>query len=99
MWLQLPPGQVRILVVGLVPSFVIIDGVNDLDLTRDLMTCVFGRSGWQNTSRLSGTGQMFLLYLGDRLQSRNKSISPFSYLGSHGIGQESRPQLTGHRGV
>lgn len=40
MWLQLPPGQVRILVDGLVPSFIIIHGVNDLDLTREMMTCI-----------------------------------------------------------
>lgn len=40
MWLQLPPGQVRILVDGLVPSFIIIHGMNDLDLTREMMTCM-----------------------------------------------------------
>lgn len=40
MWQQFPPGQVRILVDGLVPSFVIIDGASDLDLTRDMKICV-----------------------------------------------------------
>lgn len=99
MRLQLPPRHVGILIDGLMPSFVMIDGVNDLDLTREMMTFVFRRSGWQNMSRLSGTGKMFHLYQGDRLQSRNKIISPVAYLGSYAIDHKSRLQLTGHRDV
>ena len=47
---------------------VIVDGVSDLDLNRDMKTCVvLGRRGWQNMSRLSGIRAMFYLYNGDRL--------------------------------
>ena len=70
---------------------VIVDGVNDLDLTKEMKTCVvLGRKGWQNMSRLPGIMDAFYLYNGGKLQSVNKNIVQVTHLGSYDFGQKRR---------